>query len=364
MATSVSCGVPLWCDGPSLDASSPFRTYEIGTKILNGGTAAANQVPGGVFPGNGAMAVTAAGGMNVQVSAGYCCVPNSSSALQGGYVTGLMSAQTLTLAAASLTLPRIDIIVASVSDTGTDAAGAVVQVVEGTPAASPVPPAAPASTTVSSVTLAQVLVGAAVTSVTSAGITDVRSYVVAPGGILPIASEAAAPAMPASQFMYNLSSNQLVTGTGTAGVTALPSVLPWQPQAAVKVTNTLAGTAGALVTVQSVSVTVDGLTDLEMYVKWVGVQGSASYLTIGVQIDGVTADSIAVESLETTAHPTSGGSAVFYTSSALGNTPLAGTHTVTMFFQAGGAVPPASTNDGIIATTTSATILRVSPAPS
>jgi hypothetical protein len=338
-----------------MDASSPYRTYELGTKVFNGGTAAANQIPGGVFPGNGAMAVTTAGGMNVQVAAGYCCCPNSSSALQGGYVFGLMSAQTFTLQAASLTFPRIDIIVAGVNDLGTDASGAYVRVVEGTPAATPSVPAAPAN----SVTLAQVAVGLGVTSVTSANITDVRRYVVAPGGILPIASEAQAPAMPASQFMYRLDTGQLVTGSGTAGVTGLPSILPWPAQIAVKTSSTLAGTAGALVSVLSVSVTTDGVTDIEMYVKWAGVQGSAQYITLAVYIDGTLADSIDVQALETTAHPTSGGSVRFYTSSAQGNTPTNTTHTVSFRFQAGGT--GTSTSDGIVATTTAATILRVAP---
>ena len=355
MATSVSCGVPLWTDDPSMDASSPFRTYEIGTKVLNAGTAVTNQVAGGVFPGNGAMAVTAAGGMNVQVNAGYCCAPNSTSALQGGYVFGLMTAQTFPLEAASITYPRIDLIVAAVNDLGTDASGSYVQVVEGTPAASPVSPAAPAN----SITLAQVAVGASATSITSANITDARAYVVAPGGVLPIQNEAAAPAVTASQFMYNLSTNQLCIGTGTAGTTGLPSILPWAPQIAVKTSNTLAGTAGALVPVLSVTVTTDGLTDLEMYAKWAGVQGSAQYITIGVYIDTVLADSIDVQSLETTAHPSSGGSVRFYTSSAQGNTPSAGTHTVAFQFQAGGT--GTSTSDGIVATATAATILRVAP---
>lgn len=338
-----------------MDASAPFRNYEIGTKLFNGGTAAANQVPGGVFPGNGAMAVTAAGGMNVAVNAGYCACPNSTSALQGGYVFGLMAAQTLSLQAASLTYPRIDLVVACVNDLGTDASGAVVQVVEGTPAATPALPAPPAN----SITLAQVAVGSAATSITSANITDVRTYVVAPGGILPIASEAAAPAMPGSQFMYNLATNGLCTGTGTAGVTALPSILPWTPQIAVKTSNTLNGTAGALTPVLSVTTPLmDGLTDLEMYLKWAGIQGSATSFTIGVYIDTVLADSIAIQSLETTAHPSSGGSVKFYTSSAQGNTPSNATHTVAFQFQAGSG---ATTSDGIVATATAATILRVAP---
>jgi hypothetical protein len=339
-----------------MDAQSPFRTYDIGTKVYNAGTAAANQVAGGVFPGMGAMAVSVAGGMNIQVNAGYCCVPNSSSALQGGYISGLMNAQTFTLTAASLTNPRIDIVVANVADLGTDASAAYVQVIAGTPAPSPAVPAAPAN----SVTLAQVLVGSAVTSVTSANITDTRAYVVAPGGILPIATEAQAPAVPASQFMYNIASNQLVTGSGTAGVTGLPAILPWVPRIAVKTSSTLATSgAGMLTSVLSVTVPTDGLTDIEMYMKWGGVQGSAQWITIGCYIDGTLADSVQVESLETTAHPTAGGSVHFYTSSAQGNTPTNATHTVAMQFQAGGT--GTSTSDGIVASSTSVTMLRVAP---
>ena len=335
-----------------MDAQSPFRTYDVGTKVYDAGTALAAQVAGGVFPGMGAMQVTVAGGMNIQVSAGYCCCPNSSSALQGGYIFGLLNAQTFTLTPASLTNPRIDIIVANVADIGPNSA-AYVQVIAGTPAASPTVPTAPAN----SITLAQVLVGAAVNSVTSANITDVRAYVVAPGGILPIATEANAPAVPASQFLYNIATNQLVTGSGTAGVTGLPSILPWVPAIQVKTTNTTAASAGALTPVLSATVTTAG-EDIEMYMKWGGVQGSAQYVTISAWIGSTLADSVQVESLEGTT-ATAGGSVHFYTSSAQGNTPSPGTHTIAMQFQGGGT--NTGLTDGIVATSTAVTMLRVAP---
>jgi hypothetical protein len=338
-----------------MDASSPFRTYDIGTKIYNGGTAAANQIPGGVFPGMGAMAVSTAGGMNIQVSAGYCCCPNSTSASQGGYVFGLMSAQTFTLNAASLTLPRIDTIVAWVNDQSSDASAAYVQVVSGTPAATPAVPAAP----VNSITLAQIAVGTGVTSITAANITDVRTWVVAPGGILPIPDEAAAPAVPATQFLYNIATNQLVTGTGTAGVTALPSVLPWAPNVQISTANTLS-TSGAGVSTQvlSASVSTSG-EDIEMYIKWGGVQGSAQYIAMNVTIGGVLAGSLDVVSLGGTSYATAGGSAHFYTSAAQGNTPAPGTHTIAWSFQAGGS--GTSVHDGVVATSSSPSILRIAP---
>ena len=87
MAGSVSCGIPAWVDGPSLDANQPFRTYDVGTRVLNLGTATAVAVPGGVYSGLGAMGVSAASGLSVQVAAGYCCVP-SPTANNGGYIFG------------------------------------------------------------------------------------------------------------------------------------------------------------------------------------------------------------------------------------------------------------------------------------
>ena len=53
----------------------------------------------------------------MQVAAGYCCVPSPTTG-QGGYVFGTLTAQTLTLAAADPSNPRIDLVVAYVNDTG------------------------------------------------------------------------------------------------------------------------------------------------------------------------------------------------------------------------------------------------------
>ena len=87
MATSASCGVPWLVDGPPLDAGNPFRQFDVGCRMNNVGTATAVQVPGGVYPGLGAMQVTAGSGLAVQVAAGYCCVPSPTTG-QGGYIFG------------------------------------------------------------------------------------------------------------------------------------------------------------------------------------------------------------------------------------------------------------------------------------
>ena len=362
MATSVSCGTPAWVDGPAMDAGVPFRAYDVGCRTINVGTAAAVQVPGGVYPGLGAMQVTAASGLSIQVAAGYCCIP-SPTVGQGGYVFGTLTAQTLTLAAADPSNPRIDLVVAWVNDTGTAAGGCGIAVITGTAATPPTVPSLSSVPVPSTAVLilAQVTIPPTAVALASGAITDQRSWVVAPGGILPISSPAAAPAAPASQLMYDLSRGLLVQGTGTAGAVGLLSGA-WAPALAYRKT-TLSDSAakGALTPVLSVSVTTDGATDIEVYAKWPGLYLTAAPLivTMSVAIDGVVLDQCPVyaQSVTPTA-PGNGGSFRAYTSLGNATTPTAATHTVSFSFQS------ASTS----ATTTMAcssaaqACLRVSPA--
>ncbi len=357
MATSISLGAPCWVDGPSLDAGVPFRVYDIATRVINVGSATAVQVPGGVYPGLGAMGVSASSGLSVQVAAGYCCVPNPA-ATQGGYVFGTLTAQTLTLAAADPASPRADLIIARVYDTGSSASYCDIEVVTGTAASPPVQPATPSA----AITLAAVLVPAAAVALGSGAITDLRSYVVAPGGILPIADSAAAPAAPASQIMYDMSRTLLVQGTGTAGSTALLSTGAWSP-ALSYVTSPVSDSSseGSVTQAASVSVTVDGSTDLEIYYKWPGFYvGSAPLLvTLSVAIDGTVLDQVPIYvQSASSGSPSNGGSARYYTSSGQGNTPTAATHTITFRFQS------ASTSQATVmkCASTAVACLRVSPA--
>jgi hypothetical protein len=332
VASSVSCGVPWLVDGPSLDAGNPFRQYDVGTRVFNAGTATGVQVPGGVFPGLGAMQVTASSGLSVQVAAGYCCVPNASST-QGGYIFGTLTAATLTLAASSPLNPRTDLIVARVYDTGTSSGYCDVEVITGTPASPPVTPSVPAN----SIALATISIPAAAVALASGAITDLRSYVVAPGGILPIANSAAAPAAPASQVMFDMSRNLLVQGTGTAGSTALLNTGAWTPALAYKTSGvTDSSGKGNLTQVLSVSVTTDGQTDIEIYYKWPGLYVSSAPLivTLSVAIDGTVLDQtpVYVQS-SSSGSPGNGGSARYYTEAGNSTTPSSGTHTITFSFQ-------------------------------
>jgi hypothetical protein len=280
----------------------------------------------------GAMGVSASSGLSVNVNAGYCCVPNATAG-QGGYIFGTLTSVNLTLAAADPSNPRIDLIVARVYDTGTSAGYCDVEVVPGTAAASPSTPSVPSA----AIPLATVQVPAGAVALASGSVTDQRSYVVAPGGVLPIANTAAAPAAPAAQLMLNLATQQLVQGTGTAGVTSAVSIAPWSPAIAYK-TSTLSDSSakGALTQILSVSVTTDGATDIEIYAKWPGLYvGTAPLLvTMSVAIDGTTLDQapVYVQSASS-GSPSNGGSFRYYTSSGEDTTPTAATHTITFAFQ-------------------------------
>ena len=167
---------------------------------------------------------SAGSGMAVVVAAGLCCVPNATAALQGGYITGTMTSASLTLAAADPTNYRIDLI-ASRSTTwdvlvqrGRAGGHRNPRLSPRRPrrcprTRSPWPGARPARVILD----------------LNRNITDLRAYVVAPGGILPIPSSSVAPAAPAWQLMYDIAAGAVVQGSGTAGSTAPLTLLPWSP---------------------------------------------------------------------------------------------------------------------------------------
>jgi len=114
-------------------------------------------------------------GMSVVVSSGWAAIVGTTQANMGTYVAYNDANNVLTINTANPTNPRIDIVCATVQDayyTGS-LNDVILQVVAGTPAGSPVAPTLPAN----SITLAQIAVGAGVTSITNANITDTRVLV-------------------------------------------------------------------------------------------------------------------------------------------------------------------------------------------
>lgn len=123
----------------------------------------------------GAMKVSqlATPGMSVQVAAGHAIIPGTETAQQGYYIAYNDASATVAIATADPSLPRKDRIVIKVQDSYYSGAANIVTfaAVTGTPASSPVAPAAPAN----ALTLAIVDVAAGATSIIDANITDGRT---------------------------------------------------------------------------------------------------------------------------------------------------------------------------------------------
>lgn len=162
---------------------------------LTGARANSSMVPrAGVHPSiGGALAVTQQGSpaMGITVATGMAFVAGTEGSSQGAYACMNPTSTNVTVTAAHASLPRIDIVVYRVYDSvysgATDTSA--LEVIAGTPNASPVAPAAPNNTII----LAQIAVGAAVTSIVNANITDKRPYLAQ--GTIPVATFADLPSV-------------------------------------------------------------------------------------------------------------------------------------------------------------------------
>ena len=186
--------LPAWLNSAAVSYPAENDRLTLAGLLVPGGASPAAR--GGVLPANNSSFVVSqhsTPNMSVDVTAGQCVIPGTVTATQGAYVGTSDATQTLAIAAANATNPRIDIVCITVEDSQYAGANndAVLQVITGTPAASPSAPAAPAN----SIILAQIAVAANATSITNANITDQRTFTVARGGIVPCLSTAR-PASP------------------------------------------------------------------------------------------------------------------------------------------------------------------------
>jgi hypothetical protein len=171
---------------------------------------------GGVNPAlGGSMLVTQQGAptMGITVATGHCVIPGSEGTTQGAYVGTAPTSTNIAVTAAHATLPRIDIVCAKVEDSAYSGANNLwsLVVVTGTAAASPAVPAAPNN----SITLAQIAVAAAATSIVNANITDTRLFLA--GGIIPIPSIAALPVAPyEGMYVYARATDRMYFYDGAA----------------------------------------------------------------------------------------------------------------------------------------------------
>lgn len=122
---------------------------------------------------DGSLQVTdGAAGLQVNVAAGRAFIQGDSVSDQGMYVVYNDATEVLTATTANPTNPRIDLVVARVRDsqyTGSDDDW-ILEIVAGTPAASPVAPALPST----AIALAQISVLAGATTLAAGDITDLR----------------------------------------------------------------------------------------------------------------------------------------------------------------------------------------------
>jgi hypothetical protein len=140
--------------------------------------------------GSSSLAVTqnSPAGMSVRVAAGWAAIIGTTQANMGAYVAYNNAQDTLTVTTANPTNPRIDRVVVTVRDAYYTGAfnDVIFQVLAGTPAGSPTAPAVPAN----SISLATLAVGAGVTSITTANITDTRVAVTSNLAISSLPSQA------------------------------------------------------------------------------------------------------------------------------------------------------------------------------
>lgn len=157
--------------------------------------------------------------LTVQVAAGdaYVTCYNAGGGLYHVFNDGTQSA---VITAAHATLPRRDLVVVRVRDIeqsgATDTAD--VFVVAGTASATPVDPSLPAGA--SYLTLARVAVAAAATTITSANITDLRTYAHTAGGVQVVTSGTRPASAYEGQQVYETDTDRVVTWDGTAWQTS------------------------------------------------------------------------------------------------------------------------------------------------
>src|SRR6185503_5645870 len=167
MGLTAATRVEAWADATT-QVSTDLRLNLIsaGLSGLGGPASSPLAIGSGVRQGTGnPLLVAVSGGLSVTVNTGICTVQGTAAANAGAYTVALDTVATLTCTAADPTNPRMD----SVCIT---ADAQVVQIITGTPAASPSAPALPAN----SLLLANITVRAGASALLGTDITDSRQF--------------------------------------------------------------------------------------------------------------------------------------------------------------------------------------------
>lgn len=183
-------GVGYSAEDYRLDIQSLLGGVDLG--VFSGGVSATDPSHGVADPASFKVTQNGTPNMSVNVAAGSAFVRGTESALQGCYPVQNDDTVNVTIAAADSTNPRWDIVGIRIYDSTYGSSdpvddGAFIEVVTGTPAASPADPTLPANF----LALARVVVAASDTSITTGEITDLRNRAWTPmnGGVRRLASK-------------------------------------------------------------------------------------------------------------------------------------------------------------------------------
>jgi len=290
MVTSVATHNPVWMDGIQVNADD--LRLQTTSAMLTGaspsGTTGIAARPGVRYGTGNPLQVNASSGMSVTVNAGVAFVQGSTSATAGMYTGCLDTTSTLTATTSDPTNPRIDNVIVQFVDNGNNTSTGTINIQAGTPAASPVAPTLPAN----SLLLAQLSVGAGVSSITAGNITDKRVFTVAQGGILPMANVSGGISGPAGLYVDDLSTGRLKRsdGSGNARQPKIGAFAAGYSQ----VTGGVATNTSSYLTMASVSVTCDGVTEVEVFAQWLSVSPASGtvagdYIGFILAVDGSAA---------------------------------------------------------------------------
>jgi hypothetical protein len=340
MATQVNTSLPLWLAGGTYDGNSGNDLRNSGVTafmydqgIVNGPGAIGSTIGvlGGVVGGSGLL-VSAGTGMNVSLQPGSFVVPNTATPTAGGYISTLPSTAVLAVQTADPSNPRIDIIVAMVSDVGTSSSFGAVQIITGVAAPSPSVPAAPAN----SITLSKLTVPAAATSITGGMLADQRPFTTTTGGVLKAPKGSVIGY--SGQIAYDPPSGSFYHNNNTSSATQM-HVLPWQPVVAKVTAPITVVNDQAEHTVITLTITTDGFTDIACSFKCPGVSSVAVHATTWIRpqfriyLDNTVLDSLYGAEVQADVWMQAGVAWTYPTSPATADTPSAGTHTVKVTVQ-------------------------------
>lgn len=295
MVTTVNAHAGAWLDGVTV-AGQDLR-LQLASAMLTGaspsGSTGIAARPGVRYGTGSPLLVQAASGMNITINAGVAFVQGTSSATAGMYTCCLDTTATLTVATSDPTNPRIDNVICQITDVGTSGSTTVVTLQTGTPAPSPVAPTLPAN----SLLLAQIAVGAAVSSISGGNIADSRVYTSATGGITPVANTSGGITGGAGLYVHNLGSGRMQVSDG-AGNARAPKTAAFTP--VTTIASGLGGATfgvnpGASATIATASINVDGATEIKIEGITAGVyqviNSEGDFGTLLFQLDGTTINS-------------------------------------------------------------------------